>query len=568
MSNSVTQGQIIDRLRANLRAAGIPAIEADIEGMAEKGFLDLVHAFEETAAETPADLVPDYLAGWGQGTAWEHADPHPNPLPTGEGITASPSQRYDERLSPEVSPFGTVHGLRRSPTDEIAAISTRLQSCEVSPVELTEQALARIAKQDPTLNAFQLVLAEQALVAARKAEREIVAGNYRGPLHGVPVAVKDLLALAGTPTTAGSRILADWTPNFDSAAVERLRAAGAIIVGKTRMSEFAYSPGSNNAHYGPTRNPWNLERDTGGSSSGSGAAVAAGLAFGALGSDTGGSIRIPAALCGIVGLKPTFGRVSLFGAVTLSWSLDHLGPMTRSVADAAIMLEALAGEDRRDPRTRSGPNPVPTNLDAGVRGLRIGVLGDDGSDAPLAAADVLDAWRAGLAALERNGAELIALDLPEMQALRTLYRVILAQEAAAYHEPFLREHLDEYGEFPRQRLLASYAYGSNAFVRAEQGRLAVRRRFDAIFEWVDLLSTPTMPAGAPPLGVPASTAFTGPFNALGWPAITVPVGLTADGLPIGLQLAGKPWDEATVLRAARVVEAASFREARSSSGPR
>jgi aspartyl-tRNA(Asn)/glutamyl-tRNA(Gln) amidotransferase subunit A len=282
--------------------------------------------------------------------------------------------------------------------------------------------------------------------------------------------------------------------------------------------------------------------------------------FGALGSDTGGSIRIPASLCGIVGLKPTFGRVSLHGAVTLSWSLDHLGPLTRSVADAAIMLEALAGEDPRDPRTRSGPAPVPDDLDAGVQGLRIGVLGDDGSGGPLAPAEVLAAWRAGLAALERNGAELVELDLPEMQALRTLYRVILAQEAAAYHEPFLRARLNEYGEFPRQRLLASYAYGPNAFVRAEQGRIAVRRRFDAIFERVDLLSTPTMPSGAPPLGVPAATTFTGPFNGLGWPAVTVPVGLTADGLPLGLQLAGKPWDESTVLRAARAVEVAGLFE--------
>ena len=549
MSGDVTQSAIIDRLRANLRAAAIPATDADIEGMAEKGFLDLVPAFEEAADRVPADLVPDYLAGWG-GIA-----PAVSVAQREQGSTA-PSDLpapWRRRSGSEVSPG--EDGAPHYAVGEIAAIAGRLRSREVSPVELTQQALARIAEHDPALNAFQLVLAERALAAAREAEREIAAGSYRGPLHGVPVAVKDLLAMAGMPTTAGSRILAAWAPDFDAAAVEQLRAAGAIITGKTRMSEFAYSPGSNNAHYGPTRNPWNLERDTGGSSSGSGAAVAAGLVFGALGSDTGGSIRIPASLCGIVGLKPTFGRISLHGAVTLSWSLDHLGPMTRSVADAALMLAALAGEDPRDPRTRPGPSPVPHDLGAGVQGLRIGVLGDDGSGGPLAPTEVLEAWRSGLAVLERNGAELIELNLPELQALRTLYRVILAQEATAYHQPFLREHLDQYGEFPRQRLLASYAYGPNAFVRAQQGRIAIRRRFDAIFDQVDLLSTPTMPSGAPPLGVPAATTFTGPFNALGWPAITVPAGLTDDRLPLGLQLAGKPWDEATVLRAAHVVEA-------------
>ncbi|MGI8552237.1 MAG: amidase, partial [Dehalococcoidia bacterium] len=337
-------------------------------------------------------------------------------------------------------------------------------------------------------------------------------------------------------------------------AVERLRAAGAVIVGKTRMSEFAYSPGSNNVHYGPTRNPWNMEHDTGGSSSGSGASVAAGLVFAALGSDTGGSIRIPASLCGLVGLKPNYGRVSLYGAVTLSWSLDHLGPLTRSVADAAIMLAALEGYDSRDIRTRPS-TPVDVNLDEGVRGLRIGVLGDDGSGMPLATPETLAAWRAGLDALKRQGAELVPIDLPETQALRIVSGVILVQEATAYHERSLRERPHDYGEFARQRLLAAYAYGPGAFVRAQQARRVLRRRFDAIFDQVDLLSTPTMPAGAPPLGVPAPVTFTNPFNALGWPAITVPVGLTSDRLPLGLQLAGKPWDDAIVLRAAHIVEA-------------
>lgn len=538
MTTLPVPGAVIDRLRANLAQAGIRAGDGDIEGMIEKGFLAPVLAFERIEDGIPRTLEPDYLGSWA---------PYAQTRPAA-GIS-SHAQAQPGRTIPTQS-AGLVQG-----HSSIAGTAARIRRRELSPVELTEAALARIGEVDPRLNAFQLVLAEQALAEARTAEQEIAAGEYRGPLHGIPVAVKDLLAMAGTPTTAGSRILANWMPDFDAAAVERLRASGAVIAGKTRLSEFAYAPASINAHFGVTRNPWQLDHDTGGSSSGSGAAVAAGLVYGALGSDTGGSIRIPAAQCGIVGLKPTFGRVSLYGAIPLSWSLDHVGPMTRTVGDAAIMLEALAGEDTRDPRTRAGSSFVIDQLDGGVRGLRVGVLHEDGSGGPLAESGALEAWQHGLAALEREGAELIELNLPEMETLRILYRVILAQEAMSYHERFLRERLDDYGVFPRQRLLAAYACGPTTFVRAQQGRLAARRRLDAIFETVDLISMPSMPAAAPLLGVPAATTFTGPFNALGWPAITLPVGLSAEGLPFGLQLAGRPWDEATVLRAARVVEA-------------
>ncbi len=532
--------RIIQRLRTNLQAAGIRITQADLDGMIARGFLAVPIAFEDIAQHADVDLVPDYLKGWGEtaGPPTPAAHEMPSPRPT-----------------PHPSPPGTPrYGLT------LAEVAGLIERREVSPVELTEEVLERIARRDPALNAFQVVTAEEALAAARRAEREIAEGAYRGPLHGVPLAVKDLLAMAGTTTTAGSKILAHRITDFNADAVERLLAAGAVIVGKTRLSEFAYCPASTNAHYGPTRNPWNLERDTGGSSSGSGAAVADGLAYGALGSDTGGSIRMPAALCGIVGLKPTFGRVSLFGAVPLSWSLDHLGPMTRSVLDAALMLEVLAGYDPRDTRTR----PVPAAdyaaaLGESVRGLRVGALRDDGSDERLTTPEQEAAWRAGLAALERAGAEIVEVDLPEFHALRTLNSAIIAMEAAAYHEPNLRERLDDYGDYMRHRILAAYAYGPSAFVRANQARAAIRRRFDALFERVDLLSTPTMPYGAPPLDDPArNTWFTAPFNTLGWPAVTVPVGRTGDGLPLGMQIAGRPWDEARVLRAAAVVEAAGL----------
>jgi aspartyl-tRNA(Asn)/glutamyl-tRNA(Gln) amidotransferase subunit A len=510
----------IGRLHDNLRAAGVPAQERDVEGLVERGFLSRLADFEQLVERLEAQTVPDYLGDWGA--------------------------RSNEDASPaSLAPAG----------GEIGALAEQLHARQVSPVELTEQALARIAERDSQLNAFQLVLAERARAAARRAEQEIAAGAYRGPLHGVPVAVKDLLAMRGTRTTGGSKILADNITDFDAAAVERLEAAGAVIVGKTRLSEFAYSPGSNNAHYGSTHNPRDHARDTGGSSSGSGAAVADGLVIAALGTDTGGSIRIPACFCGIVGLKPTFGRISLYGVLPLAWSLDHLGPMTRTVADAALLLDVLAGEDARDPRARQVAAPgASAMLDAGARGLRIGVLGGDGSGAPLGSAECLAAWRAGLAALEGSGAQLVPIDLPEMEDLRLLNGAILALEALAYHLPNLRARLDDYGEFMRQRILAAFAYGPGAFVRAQQARAALRRRCEGLFERFDLLSTPTQPDVAPQLGTPGWTTFTGPFNLLGWPAVTVPIGSSAEGLPFGLQLAGKPWDEATVLRAARAVE--------------
>lgn len=529
-------GELLARMRVNLERAGIRVTDETLELVAERGFLATALAFQRIVEEAPADITPDYLASWS-------VDEAPQPaLTTGEQAGMPPASA----------------AAREPGYPTLTELAARLRRREVSSVELTEQTLARIQERDPVLNAFQRVLAEEALAAARQADRELAAGQDRGPLHGIPIAVKDLLAMTGTVTTAGSKILADWRTDFDAAAVERLRQAGAVIVGKTRLSEFAYSGASNNAHYGPTRNPWNLDHDTGGSSSGSAAAVADGMAVAALGSDTGGSVRIPATFCGLVGLKPTFGRISLHGTVPLAWSLDHLGPIARSVADAAILFQILAGPDPRDGRTR----PVPVAdaeaaLRGGVEGLRVGVLRDDGSGEPLGTPEALDAWQAGLAALERAGATLVELDLPELSRLRVLNTALIAQEAVAFHLPWLRERLDDYGEFARLRLLTSFAYGPADFVRAQQLRQALRRRCERIFEQVDLLSTPTAPYGAPELGDPARNSwFTAPFNALGWPAITVPVGLTAERLPLGLQIAGRPWDEVTVLRAAAVIEAA------------
>lgn len=440
----------------------------------------------------------------------------------------------------------------RLPLHEAAALVERH---EVSPVELAELSLTEIERTNPTYNAFRTTMPERALIAARRAEAEITAGNYHGPLHGLPIAVKDLMDVAGETTPAGSKVLADEVKSIDSEAVRLLDAAGAVIVGKTSMPEFAYSPSSINEHYGPVPNPWNHEYDSGGSSSGSGAALAAGLIYGATGSDTGGSIRMPGSACGIVGLKPTFGRVSARGAVTLSWSLDHVGPMTRSVRDAAIMLEVLAGHDDGDPRTRHVPTGGYVDaVDAGVAGLKIAVLTDDGGGT-LGTPAVLAGMRQGIAALEAAGASVGEVGIPELGDLTILYGPILAFEASAYYERFLRERPDDLAEFSRDRLLTAYAYAPNAMAKASQARAELRRRVSAKLEGYDLIATPGMPHEAPPLNiVQANTRFTGPFNALGWPAIVVPTILGEHGLPVALQLAARPWLESLVLRAARVVE--------------
>jgi Asp-tRNA(Asn)/Glu-tRNA(Gln) amidotransferase A subunit family amidase len=523
-------GPIIDRMRANLAAAGITPSDADLEAIAVSPFIQSVAAFDERSATWSREGEPDYLV---PPSVPKPAGPNPN-VPSHAEATEPP------------------HG----PADSIGLVARRVRGREISPVDLTEQALGRIERRDPMLNAFQHVLAEHALEAARRAEREIAAGNYRGPLHGIPIAIKDLLAQRGFETTAGSRILRGNVAASDAAAVERLEEAGAIIVGRTRMSEFAYLPGSSNAHYGPTRNPWNPERDAGGSSSGSAVAVAEGMAFAALGSDTGGSIRIPAAFCGVVGLKPTFGRISLHGVFPLSWSLDHLGPITRTVGDAALLLGILAGHDPRDARTRAGSefhcasSPAPD-----ARGMRIGVLADDRLQSKLGTTEVRAAVERALRDLEESGAELVPVELPELEDLWILNNAILAIEAATLHEPWLRERLAEYGEIPRRRLLAAYAHAPGGFVRAQRGRREIRGKLEQRFEAIDLLALPAQPDGAPTLDTPGWTLHTGPFNALGWPAISVPAGSTSEGLPIGLQLVGRPWADAAVLRAAAVVEA-------------
>ncbi|MGH6914573.1 MAG: amidase, partial [Geminicoccales bacterium] len=313
----------------------------------------------------------------------------------------------------------------------IAELAPRLAAREVSPVEVTEAVLARIERYEPVLNAFITVTADSARHAARAAEEAIMAGMLLGPLHGIPLALKDLYATRGVRTTYGSPLFADWIPDFDGATAERLKRAGAVLVGKTNLHELAYGSTSANAHHGPARNPWQPDHHPGGSSGGSAAAVAAGMAFGAMGSDTGASIRQPAACCGIVGIKPTFGRVSKFGALPLSWSQDHVGPMTRTVADAALMLQALAGHDPRDPTSVDRPVPnFSAGLEQGVRGARIGVVRDfffDDCDP-----EIVSAVDAAIQVLEDQGARIDEIALADMDAAYAAGVITIAVEGAAY----------------------------------------------------------------------------------------------------------------------------------------
>ena len=441
-------------------------------------------------------------------------------------------------------------------------LSRRVRAKDVSPVDATEAVLTRIEQLNPKLNAYITVMAEQALADARAAADEIASGRYRGPLHGVPVGVKDLCATKGVRTTAGSKILADNVPDEDSALVERLRAAGAIIVGKTHLHEFAFGATGVNPHYGPCRNPWDTERITGGSSSGSGVAAATGMCFAAIGSDTGGSIRIPSALCGVTGIKPAYGRVSVRGTIPLSWSLDHLGPMARSARDCAIVLSAIAGYDAADESSADAPvEDWAGALDRGVVGLRIGLVTNALAEAqPQIAAKVREA----IGVLAQLDAHVREIELPQLQDLWTTTSLILLAEAAAYHKDNFEQRPDDYGERVRGRLQWGLDLKAADYVRAVRSMDELRKTCDeTLLKDVDLLALPStiipavtidsVAADDPTLGL---TQLTAQFDLTGQPALSVPCGLTDDGLPIGLQLVGRRLDEATVLRAAHAYEEA------------
>ena len=440
----------------------------------------------------------------------------------------------------------------------IREASALLKSGQLSPVELTQSFLDRIEATDDRLHSFIIVLKEQALDDARLAEAEIRRGDYKGPLHGIPFALKDLYDTAGITTTSGSKVDIDRVPTEDATTTARLKAAGGILLGKLAMHEFALGGPDFTTPFPPARNPWNLAHITGGSSSGSGAAVASGQAMAALGSCTGGSIRGPASLCGIVGLKATYGRVSRAGVVTLSWSQDHCGPMTWTVEDTAYMMQALAGYDPKDPTTSTAPVPdYSLSLREDIKGLTIGVprhffFAPHESVNP----EVVATVEKGLKVLEGLGANLQEVTIPSLEYVRAANSVIMLSEAFAYHEKNLQVRPHDFGEMVRARFRIGGLFSASDYVQSQRIRKVVNRECAEVLQKVDVLVTPTMTQPAAAFeGYDATSnitgrSFTAPFNLTGLPAISVPCGFTASGLPVGMQIAGKPFDEPGVIRAA------------------
>lgn len=446
----------------------------------------------------------------------------------------------------------------------LTAAAARLARRELSPVTLVEEALARIERVDPHLNAFITVLASGALRQAAFAATEITKGHYRGPLHGIPISLKDLFLTREVRTTAGSRLLANYVPDRDATVVSRLHAAGAILLGKTNMLEFAY--GEVSPYYGPSRNPWHTAYGTSGSSSGSAAAVAAGLGFASLGSDTGGSIRLPAAFCGIVGLKPTYGLVSRAGVLPLSWSLDHVGPLTRTVRDCALVLEAIAGHDPADPASaRRSPEPYGARLAETPRGLTVGVVEPASGDG--VTPEVRQQVDLAAEHFRDLGFTIQTVALPHAIAAPRALLAMLYAEASSYHLRWLRERASEYSDNTRERLELGALLPATVYLRARRARRIIVDAYRALFERVDVLLTPPGPTAANRLDAPAHDPvsaggdrmgplirFSGPFDLTGYPALVLPTGHNAEGLPLAVQLVTAPFTEALLLRVAYALE--------------
>ena len=451
-------------------------------------------------------------------------------------------------------------------TWNISTLAKVIFKKETSPVEVIQAYLERIEAYDPKINAFITVLPKQALAAARRAEREILKGRYIGPLHGIPFAVKDLFFTKGVRTTCGSKILADFIPQYDAAVVEKLSSAGAILLGKLNMHEFAFGPTSVNPHYGSVHNPWDRQRISGGSSGGSAAALASSFALLTLGTDTGGSIRIPSALCGVPGLKPTFGRISRYGVYPLCWSLDHPGPMTKSVKDLALAMNILAGHDPRDPATPQVPVPnYARDLGGNLAGLRLGVPTSfyfDRMDQ-----EVRANVKKAIEDFKQLGAKVQSISIPHLKEAAIAVSIILFAEAAASLEKWHLTRSRDLGDDVRIRLNQGAAIPATLYLKAQRVRRNIQENFGAAFRKVDALITPQLPIAAPHIGqgsvsfgkrteaVPSAlTRFTRIYNLVGIPCLSICCGFSSSGMPIGLQIAGKPFGEATVLKVAHAYE--------------
>jgi aspartyl-tRNA(Asn)/glutamyl-tRNA(Gln) amidotransferase subunit A len=451
----------------------------------------------------------------------------------------------------------------------VAELSALIEKRDVSPVDVVKAYMARIEFLEPKLNSFITLTADQALEDARKVEREIGEREYRGPLHGIPFGLKDLFFVKGIRNTAGTKIFDRFIPDFDSTLASKLKEAGALLLGKLNLHPLAYGVTGENPDYGPMHNPWNPQRITGGSSGGSASSVASGQCPFALGTDTGGSIRIPSALCGLVGLKPTYGRLSRYGITVLSWSQDHAGPMARTVEDCALAMNALAGYDSKDPSSARASVPDFTKALTGhIKGLRVGVVSEVFKEA--VDPEVGRSVREAIDLLSGLGAVVKDLSWPGYQSSKSISNTILMAEAAAYHRKLIQRHAGQLDPQVRLRLEAGFFVSGVDYLQAQQARRLFYHQSSELLKEVDLLAGPTVPITACKIGakeikightkmgiIPALSQYTRPFNLNGFPAITVPCGFSKEGLPVGLQLAGRPFDEETVLRAAHAFEQAT-----------
>jgi aspartyl-tRNA(Asn)/glutamyl-tRNA(Gln) amidotransferase subunit A len=446
----------------------------------------------------------------------------------------------------------------------LAEAARRLAARDVSPVELTQAALDRIAALDPSYNAFIAVTADAAMAEARKAESEIAAGRHRGAMHGIPYALKDLFDVAGLPTTCHSKLRIGHRATSDAFVVTRLREAGAVLLGKTALHEFATGGPTLDLPWPPARNPWDRMAHPGGSSSGAATAVALGMAFGALGSDTGGSVRNPASCCGIVGLKPTYGLVSRAGAFPLSFSLDHVGPLTRTVEDNAILLEAIAGHDPADPTSvRRGISDLRSGIGRDIKGLRIGVIEHFFREDAEAESEQIAAFEQALATLRDLGADVRPVRLAPLKAWGDCGRTLLQAEAYAIHEKDLQERPQDYAPITLGKILPGAFIAAADYVKAQQWRTVLARAFAQAMQGLDAmvtLSSFTLPCRIDDVEAVARTYERHcrmPFNVTGTPAIAVPTGFSAGGLPLGMQIATRAFDEAMLYRIAHAFCAAT-----------
>ena len=445
----------------------------------------------------------------------------------------------------------------------VAELSRLIEARDVSPVEVTEAYLERIDDLDFKFNSFLTVSRGEALEAAREAERAITRGGYQGPMHGIPVAVKDQFWTKGIRTTGGSRILADFVPDEDATVIANLKKAGAVILGKTNLTEFAMGGGIE--RYSPPRNPWDLDMRTGGSSGGSGAATAAFLCATSLGEDTGGSIRWPATWCGLAGHRPTWGRVSRYGVMRGVWSMDTVGPISRTVEDAAITLTAIAGHDPKDPYTWNKPVPdYRQALDENIRGVRVGVVIEQLNN-EMTGPETRDAVVKATALLEKLGAAVEEVSLPITNHAPLLGTVPLMVEPASYQREWIRQRLQDYGHNNRVALLTGSILPASAYYKVQKLRSLLRQQVHEVLEKYDVLVTPTSATPArriadDPIVTSKANAFgsqflfTRIFNLASAPAISVPCGFSSQGLPIGLQIGGRSGADETVLRVAHAYE--------------